>query len=195
MGSDPLAGSAWVGLIAMTLVLVALSRLRELEDLPRPMARRLTPILGMGILLLGSQTILIVLGVDARKTLAARAIEDVLNMAVAAVSMGVVLYLFRRWDRAAYGLAEVLFAAAAAGYAGWRASEGPLARTVAFGAAIYIVVRGLDNIAQARHSKEETPLTRWLDARYPRNSPEPSEGDGEKASQDQRGARTDTDGS
>lgn len=53
-----------------------------------------------------------------------------------------------------YGLSEIAFGVCAAGYVGWQAEGSTLSRLTAFGAAVYIVVRGFDNFCIGRDDVE-----------------------------------------
>lgn len=167
-------------------VLIVLFTFLGARDPGQKFYRRLA--IGFGIfLILNTATVLylVVAGVDPGKPLLDRVFQDVLNMAVVAVGLGLMLYVFRSVDRALYGLAEILFGAAAAAFIGWQAEADLLARFVALGAAVYIVVRGMDNYVTGRKTDGGTHFTRWLSARLPRNSPEPAEVVPEKPSPEQ----------
>ncbi len=81
-------------------------------------------------------------------------------MMIAAVFLGWLLYGFRRSDRALYGIAEMGFGAMTAGYAAWSPDPALLPRVLALGAAIYIVVRGLDNMDAGKAAGSRTG--QWL---------------------------------
>jgi hypothetical protein len=113
-------------------------------------------------------------GLDQTKPVLDRIFQDAGNMALATFALGLVLYIFRREERALYGVAEIAFGLATAAYVGWQATGGTMARLIAFAGAIYIVVRGLDNLDTARKAADGTPFTRWISGRKSRNSPEPA---------------------
>lgn len=80
------------------------------------------------------------------KPLLDRIFEDVFTVAGTVLMLGVMMFWLRRIDRFAYGLVEIASALIMAGYTAWAPDGGPVARVLALLAAIYIVVRGCDNL-------------------------------------------------
>jgi peptidoglycan/LPS O-acetylase OafA/YrhL len=128
---------------------------------------------GLSILavLCAASTIIVTLtDLDPTKPLVDRVSIDVLPMMTSALFIGFLLYWFRRSDRALYGIAEIGFGAMTAGYAAWSPDPSVLPRVLALGAAVYIVVRGLDNIDAGKLAGSKTG--QWLTDIESRNSPE-----------------------
>lgn len=107
-------------------------------------------------------------GLSAEKPMLDRIFSDAAMMVIAAGGMGYILFVLRGVDRAMYGVAEVVFALLSAGIVGWQASEDNFARYVAIAAAIYVVVRGLDNIQTGRTADEPTIFAHWLNKVLPK---------------------------
>lgn len=107
-----------------------------------------------------SLIIVTVADLNPEKPVVDRVSIDVLPMMTAAVFLGLLLFGFRKSDRALYGIAEIGFGAMTAGYAAWSPDPAFLPRILALGAAVYIVVRGLDNIDVGKEAGTRTG--RWL---------------------------------
>lgn len=89
---------------------------------------------------------------------------------------GWALWQLRRRQRVGYGLAEVLFGVAAALWIATTRSQDLMTTTLTAGAAIYVIVRGLDNIETGLKQEQYTPLQEqlckeWSKRRWNRNSP------------------------
>lgn len=116
----------------------------------------------------------IILDLGREKSSVDRFFEDAVPLTGVALGLGGMLFTLRKADRALYGLAEIGFAALTAGYAAWFPEHGFFPRLLALGAAIYIVVRGLDNVDQGRTSGSSVGV--WLNARLSRDNPEQAKG-------------------
>ena len=112
-------------------------------------------------------------GLDATKPVLDRVFQDVFNMALSTLALGTALFFFRLVERAWYGLAEVGFGLGTAAYVGWHPVDGTLPRLIAMAGAVYIVVRGMDNINIGRTSDRPGAFALWVNGQLFRNSPEP----------------------
>lgn len=128
------------------------------------------------------------------KPLLDRIFEDVFTVVFLVLTFGCLLYILRLMDRFAYGLVEIGSALLIAGYTAWTPDGGPVARALALLAAIYIVVRGLDNLqvgwaADTKSARIYRALQAYRNARLHRNSPGGVRTDDEKAEANHAGGR------
>lgn len=147
----------WVVILPVTLLVIY-------QQIQHPDQRRWA-VLGVGLALVSaciavSLIIVTVVDLDPAKPIIDRVADDVVPMMVAAMSIGLVLFWFRKSDRALYGIAEIGFGVMTAGYAAWSPDANILPRVLALGAAVYIVVRGLDNIDAGKQAGSWAG--RWL---------------------------------
>ena len=75
-------------------------------------------------------------------------LSDGIQLGVAALAIGFGLWIFRKVQRASYGVAEILFGICAAAANAWAPGDSALANALTLAASIYVVVRGLDNVDQ-----------------------------------------------
>lgn len=129
---------------------------------------------GMFILtgLVALMTTIVLLGPG--KPLLDRVFEDVITVVLVVLASGGLLFLLRQADRFAYGVVEIVSAAIVAGYTAWTPDGGPVARALALLAAIYIVVRGCDNlqVGWVAETKTARVYGAWLAGRRKRGDPE-----------------------
>lgn len=121
---------------------------------------------------MGIMAVATVAAADAGKSLVERLLNDVFNLSLFTFILGVLLFLFRRSDRALYGAAEIVFAMGTAAFIGWQADGGTLTRLLGVAGALYIIVRGLDNLDVGLKSAKLTPFAAWIRRNVFRNSPE-----------------------
>ena len=82
-------------------------------------------------------------------------IQRVFGYPMAAVFIGaacaLALYSLRRWHKTSYGLIEIILGLATLMSLGWKPpGSDPVAVAVAFAGAVYVIVRGLTNVSEAR---------------------------------------------